>query len=83
MRPSAIYGSSYLDMIERISHLVAAFPQVRAGLCGLWPSTVKITDPPLLDLNPVRVFEQRHGAFVLDAHIRVDKKVFKICQNIT
>ena len=56
MRPSAIYGSSYLDMIERISHLVAAFPPIQE-----------------LDLNLVRVFEQRHCAFVLDAHIRVDK----------
>jgi acyl-CoA synthetase (NDP forming) len=47
---------SYLDMIERISHLASAFPQIQE-----------------IDLNPVRVFEQGHGAFVLDARIRVDK----------
>lgn len=47
---------SYMDMVERISHLVAAFPQIQE-----------------LDLNPVRVFGQGHGACVLDARIRVDK----------
>jgi acyl-CoA synthetase (NDP forming) len=47
---------SYLDLIERISHLASVFPQIQE-----------------LDLNPVRVFEQGHGAFVLDARIRVDK----------
>ena len=46
---------SYLDIIERISHLVAAFPQIQE-----------------FDLNPVRVFEHGHGAFVLDARIRIE-----------
>jgi len=46
---------SYLDIIERISHLVAAFPQIQE-----------------FELNPVRVFEHGHGAFVLDARIRIE-----------